>query len=139
MKKRILILIAIVMVIALVLGAGFYFGYFGSRFPKLAPDGVASITVWSHDGLRQLDAGEVVTVISAYNTAVYDGRATGEGGTPDFGAEILLTNGKTIWINRFSGSVSEVFTDGLFKRAFYLESASLMSAIEQMAKNSRHL
>ncbi|MBR2338567.1 MAG: hypothetical protein IKA63_03785 [Clostridia bacterium] len=124
---------SIVVAVLLLLGGGLFFVLSSPQFQAVDTDQVASVTVWNHENDRQLSAEEVTAVIEAYNAAIYGGKATGEGGTPDFGARILLKNGYTILVNDFSGK-SEVFTNDLFGRGFYLESAELYGVVEELAK-----
>lgn len=124
--------LSLVVVMLLLLGAGLFFALSAPRFQAVDAARVESVTVWNHETDRQLSAEETATVMQVYNGATYGGKATGEGGTPDFGARILLKNGQTILVNDFSGKV-EVFTNDLFGRGFYLESATLYSIIEELA------
>lgn len=48
------------------------------------------VILWSHNGKYELTEEESKRLIELYNDSNYEGRANGEGGTPDFGVSIYL-------------------------------------------------
>jgi len=62
---------------------------------------VKKAVVWTHQPENQLTEDEVLKIIEEYNKSKYGRRATGEGGTPDFGLIIFFKNGQKTLVNDF--------------------------------------
>lgn len=94
---------------------------------------VESVTVWIHESQRNLTEDEISEFLEQYNSSEYGGKATGEGGTPDFGISIILNDGNEILVNDFYGKV-EVYAD---KKSFYLENEELYELIKRISGFSK--
>lgn len=93
---------------------------------------VDKIILWTHESERQLTAEETSDIISQYNASEYGGKATGEGGTPDFGLRIFTQDGEAVRMNDFYGKF-EVFTE---EGTFYLLNEQLYQFIKNLAAES---
>ena len=71
----------------------------------------------------------MLKIIEEYNKSKYGRRATGEGGTPDFGLIIFFKNGQKTLVNDFYGKV-EVSHN---KKSFYLENENLYHLIKELS------
>ena len=85
----------------------------GNSFEHIELDDVESIRVWLYDddgayNYRDLTQGEIMSFVELYNTSTYIGKATGEGGTPQFGATIKLKNNRTLSVNEFGGQKADI-------------------------------
>lgn len=89
---------------------------------------VDKVEIWTPQSRREATAEEVANLIELYNASQYGGKATGEGGTPDFGATILLKNGNEIAVNDFASGKMEVFST---VETFYLESQDFYEALKK--------
>ena len=98
-----------------------------SSFSIIDNTEVKKVIFWTHQSEREATADEMTNILELYNTSKYGGKATGEGGTPDFGAKIILENDDEIYVNDFYGKV-EVLTKN---RTFYLESQNLYEALKK--------
>ncbi len=98
-------------------------------YSALTPDDVESAMIWTHESQRDMTEDEISKVLEKYNSSEYGGKATGEGGTPDFGISMQLSDGKEIWINDFYGKV-EVYAG---KKSFYLENTELYELIKRIS------
>ena len=98
-----------------------------SSFSIIDNTEVKKVIFWTHQSEREATADEMANILELYNTSKYGGKATGEGGTPDFGAKIILENDDEIYVNDFYGKV-EVLTKN---RTFYLESQNLYETLKK--------
>lgn len=105
----------------------FLFSGCNNSFFKIDNTEVEKIIIWTHSSERELTANETANIIELYNTSTYDGKATGGGGTPDFGVRIILKNNDIITVNDFGGNF-EVF---MKNRAFYLENEVLYELLKK--------
>lgn len=112
--------------------AVFLFSGCSRSFSAIDDTEIEKMVIWTHQSEREASADEMANIIEQYNTSKYDGKATGEGGTPDFGVKIILKNGDEICVNDFYGKV-EVFTK---KHSFYLESEFLYETLKKAASSS---
>ncbi len=103
----------------------------GTAFAPLETDKVEKITLWTQEAEVELAAEDIQTVVDLYNTSVYGGKATGEGGTPDWGLYIHLKNGDTMCVNQFFGEF-EVFIED--KAGFYLENEAFYTHLSTLAE-----
>lgn len=107
----------------------FLFSECKSSFSAIERNDVEKIIIWTHESEREASANEISSILKFYNAADYDGKVTGEGGTPDFGLRIVLKNKDEILVNDFHGKV-EV---SVGNQAFYLKSQDLYATIEEAA------
>ena len=130
-KVGILIFIAIFVLLS---------GCSGNGFQEIRKGDITDISVWSDhaDGSgesshRLLTSDEISEFVSLYNASEYNGKATGEGGTPGFGANIILKNSELI-VNEFNGkSDFEVFY--LNGKALYINNSELYDYLKNIASN----
>ncbi len=101
-------------------------------YKTLTPEDVESVMIWTHESQRDMTENEISEFLQKYNSSEYGGKATGEGGTPDFGIFILLNDGKEIRVNDFYGKV-EVYADN---KSFYLENAKLYELLKRISGSS---
>ena len=106
-----------------------FFSGCDNSFSMIDYSDVEKIIIRTHQSEREASEDEASSIIELYNASKYGGKATGEGGTPDFGARIVLKNGNEIRVNDFYGKV-EVFAPN---KAFYLESQELYEMIKEAA------
>jgi len=101
------------------------------RLESVEGDQVEKIAIWRHSHQNEvfLEPGEAQSVLSMYGAAHYGGKATGEGGTPEFGLVFYLKNGERLYLNDFSEQPEfEAFLrseNGEKSDAFYVESDEL--------------
>lgn len=99
-------------------------------FSAIDRNEVEKIIIWFNvQSKRELSEDEIIQIIDLYNASEYGGKATGEGGTPDFGLRIILNNNNEIRVNDFNSKV-EVMVQN---KTFYLESESLYNTIKDIA------
>jgi hypothetical protein len=120
MKKILFFLVLLCLLLTACKGPSFTIDY----------DNVEKAVVWSHQSEYQLTEDETSKVIEEYNKSKYGGRATGEGGTPDFGLSIFFEDGQEAWVNDFSSGVMEVYHN---KKVFYLENENLYYLIKKLS------
>lgn len=107
----------------------FLFSGCSSSFSAMDNTEVKKVIFWTRQSEREATADEMASILELYNTSKYGGKATGEGGTPDFGARIILENDDEIIVNDFYGKV-EVLTKN---KAFYLETQKLYETLKKAA------
>ncbi len=95
---------------------------------SLETENIVSATVHTHTAEGALNKEEVARFVELYNAAAYDGKATGEGCTPEFGVRIALKDGESIYINEFCGR------HDLEVGRFYLESDELFEYMQSLVK-----
>ncbi len=95
---------------------------------------VESATIWTHESQRNLTENEIFEFLEQYNSSEYGGKATGEGGTPDFGISITLNDDNEILVNDFYGKVEVIYAD---KKAFYLKNEELYELIKRFSGFSK--
>ncbi len=69
-------------------------------------DDIEYVVLWEQTNNEDymLNEEDLKEFIKLYNSAVYSGDGTGEGGTPEFGAVIKFKNGSFMRINEFCGN-----------------------------------
>ena len=105
MKRILALLICLMMLLSL--------SACGSSFKHIKIDEVKSITAWIlEDGdtqiSRELTQEEIKTFLELYNASTYVGKATGEGGTPQYGATIEFKNDHYLFVNEFCGNTADI-------------------------------
>jgi hypothetical protein len=98
-------------------------------YSEITQDDVETAMIWTHELQRDMTDDEISQFLKQYNSSEYGGKSTGEGGTPDFGVSITLTDGKEIWVNDFYGKV-EVMAN---KKNFYLENEELYELVKVLS------
>lgn len=104
-----------------------------NSYSTISLNDIESAMIWTNESQRDMTEDEVSKVLEQYNSSEYSGKATGEGGTPDFGISISLNDGKEIFINDFYGKV-EVYAD---KKSFYLKNEELYELIKRISGFSK--
>ncbi len=106
------------------------------RYKTVNIEDVELVSVWTHSGRYELTDDETSELIKLYNNSEYKGKATGEGGTPEFGASVELKGGKQLIVNDYGyGNIHfEAFNDG--EKGFYLDNKELLSFITQLCENN---
>ena len=105
-----------------------------NSYSTISLNDVESATIWTHESQRNLTESEIFEFLEQYNSSEYSGKATGEGGTPDFGISMTLNDGNEILVNDFYGKVEVVYAD---KKAFYLKNEELYELIKRFSGFSK--
>ena len=69
---------------------------------QIDPQRVDRITFEDRPETRELTAEEAARFIELYNSAVYAGKSTGDGGTPDYNFTVYFKDGSYMWVNDFN-------------------------------------
>lgn len=96
--------------------------------PPISEQDVESITIWFHFGERPLNEEEIDTFVRLYSNSAHNGKTTGEGGTPDYGVRVQLTDGTELRMNQFGwgeGKDFELFYNGRPKVDCYVGNPDL--------------
>ena len=103
-----------------------------SNFSKLNTEDIKDIKIWTHAGSRDLTESEISEFVRLYNASAYGGKATGEGGTPDFGISFkLIRYDKNLTVNDFNKKDKlEIVGNG----QFYIINKELYEFIEKLSK-----
>ncbi|MCH5183882.1 MAG: hypothetical protein J1E00_06875 [Oscillospiraceae bacterium] len=109
---------------------------------KIDSDQVEKITVWSHSfDEQELNVRDTETFIKLYNKAKYGGKATGEGGTPEYGVDVYFVDGSRLVINQF-GYVGHDFKVALYDANgpkndwYYVDSQDLYEFVSEIITNA---
>ncbi len=105
LEVQLLIILVMVLAVSLI-GCGF------KRFPTIDAEQVEKISVWCHDGRRDLNADEAARFIRLYNASKYAGEGTeAVGTTPAFGVDVYFFDGSVLAVNDFqcTGEDFEVY------------------------------
>ena len=106
------------------------------KLEKIDADLVEKIVLWEHSppGIP-LTAEESAKFIELYNASEYDGKPTGEGGTPDFGIMVYFTDGTCLHANDFYGRLEAWITnpEGHTQDDFYIRSQELYAFVSELA------
>ena len=136
MKKS--IIIWIVSVLCAVVLIWLLFNYYNSPH-KLYVNRVKEIKIVSFTTLPTvtLNAEETVKFIELFNSASYEGKTTGEGGTPDWTVFVFYQDGSNLNISEFGSAGSkcevEMHNKNLFEKSgYYVSSAELRAFILEM-------
>lgn len=85
----------------------------------------------------EMTSDEAKKFIELFNTSKYEGKSTGEGGTPEFGISVYFSDGSYLLANEFDGSRKfEVYTskaNGVQSRCYYVSSEELYAFAAEMA------
>jgi len=123
MKRMIACALGLALLLAALAGCG-------SSFSQLGATRIEGVTIWTHAASWELREDELFEFVRLYNVSSYGGKATGNGGTPDFGISFqFVDSDKHFGINEF-GKKFEVYADG---SSFYLESTELYEFVKGLA------
>ena len=101
-------------------------------FNQIQESDISEISIWKESeepnnnlaSTKLLFNDEKSKFVTLYNNSQYEGKATGEGGTPYFGAKVIFKDNSELVINQFDDKGKfEVFY--FKKQAYYLENQHL--------------
>lgn len=101
---------------------------------------VETIAVWDYiqDNCIEIDAADTERFLKLYNSSKYGGKATGEGGTPEFGAIVHYADGKSLYVSDFHclGHDFEVYLYGRNGKgqAYFVDSEELYEYVLELVK-----
>lgn len=107
---------------------------------KIDPHRVDRITFEDRPETRELTAEETAKFIELYNSAVYAGKATGDGGTPDYNFTVHFKDGSYMWVNDFN-SMGKDFEVSVYNSLkieiawYYVDSQHLLTFMHTLADN----
>lgn len=83
----------------------------------------------------ELNAEDSARFIELFNASKYEGKGTGEGGTPDFGIRVYFRDGTSLSATDFSGKLEvSIFSADAEKKAwYYLSSNELYAFLLELA------
>ena len=108
---------------------------------QIDPSRVDRITFEDRPITRELTAEETEKFIILFNSAAYAGKATGDGGTPDYNFTVYFKDGSYMWVNDFNSMRKDfevsVYNPLKIKIAwYYLDSQSLLNFMHKLADQS---
>ena len=136
MRSKIVLLISL---LCIVIACVLLFVY-SEYHTRIDVNQVEKIVVWdyTHDNSIEIDATDTKRFLELYNSSKYGGKATGEGGTPEFGIVVHYTNGKSLYISDFHcmGHDFEVFLYGRNGKgqAYYVDSEELYEFVLELVE-----
>ena len=110
-----------------------------NKMDSIEENQVDKIAAWVIDSEKEyeLSADEAKKFIELFNTASYEGKSTGEGGTPQFGIRVYFSDGAYLYVNDFCGLAKfEVYSckaNGSQSRCYYVSSEELFAFAAEMA------
>ena len=110
-----------------------------NKMDSIEENQVEKIVAWVIDSEKEyeLSADETKKFIELFNTASYEGKSTGEGGTPEFGVRVYYSDGACLVVNDFCGlSKFEVAfrkADGGQRSGYYISSEELYAFVAEVA------
>ena len=111
---------------------------FWASFHKIDSDEVEKIVlVVQHTKGYELSASDLERFIRLYNTSIYKGEGTGEGGTPDIQVFVYYQDGSRLIISEFAfkGRDFEVSlrdVNGKKKAWYYVSSKALVAFVSEL-------
>ena len=85
----------------------------------------------------EITSDDVKKFIELFNASKYEGKSTGEGGTPEFGISVYFSDGAYLLVNDFDGTrkfeVSFCKADGTQQHSYYISSEKLYTFAAGMA------
>ncbi len=106
------------------------------RVEQIDANQVERIEVWHQlGGSLELTADDSARFIDLYNSSKYEGKGTGDGGTPDFGILVYFRDGTYLSASDFFGKleVSLRTADGGQKAWYYISSKELYTFVSELA------
>lgn len=110
-----------------------------NKIESIEENQVGKIDAWVINSKEEykLSSDEAKKFIGLFNAASYEGKSTGEGGTPQFGIRVYFSDGAYLQVNDFDGSRKfEVYTskaNGVQSRCYYVSSEELYAFAAEMA------
>ena len=102
-----------------------------SSFSLLAAENIKDVSIWTQTASKNLDEEQIFEFVRLYNLSSYGGKATGEGGTPNWGIAFKFADSdKSASVNDFNGKLEVVRNGG----SFYLENKDLYAFMEALSK-----
>ncbi len=111
-----------------------------NKMDSIEENQVEKIEAWviNNEEEYELSADESKKFIELFNTANYEGKSTGEGGTPQFGIRVYFSDGAYLHVNDFAGVHKfEVYAseaNGSQSRCYYVSSEELYTFAAEMAE-----
>ena len=106
------------------------------KIQKVEKNQVEKITAWTHNTVKyELNEEDSAKFIELYNVSKYEGKGTGEGGTPNFGITVYFFDGAYLRVNDFYGKL-EVWlydADGDEKEWYYISGNELYNYVSELA------
>ncbi len=85
----------------------------------------------------ELTSDDTKKFIELFNTSKYEGKSTGEGGTPEFGISVYFSDGAYLLVNDFDGlrkfEVSFCKANGVQQHSYYISSEELYAFAAELA------
>ena len=112
------------------------------KVAQIEANEVERIAVWTQITEEcELNADDSAKFIELFNSSKYEGKGTGEGGTPEFGICVYFRDGIYLLVNDFcfAGRDFEVSlrdSDGNTKAWYYLSSEELYTFVSELANKS---
>jgi len=111
----------------------------GNSFKQIKNEDIVEVSVWANlpendwsTFTKELTDDELSNFILLYNKSQYNGKSSGEGGTPDFGAIIKFKNGDSYSLNQFAGkSDFEVVMKN--HQSFYLNNSDMFDYLNEIS------
>lgn len=103
---------------------------------KLDQISIEKINIWSGASkISELSEEQKAEFIKLYNAAEYDGKANGQGGTPQFGIYIDLNDGTKLSVNDFFTKLEVTVRNkkGKIKAWYYINSKELYTFMSELA------
>lgn len=113
------------------------------RVAQIEANEVERIAVWTQITEEcELNADDSAKFIELFNSSKYEGKGTGEGGTPEFGICVYFHDGTYLRANDFSGFAGRDFevsfcdSDGNKKEWYYISSKEFYTFVLELANKS---
>ena len=109
------------------------------KIERIEENQVKKIVAWviNSEEEYELSSDETKQFIELFNSANYEGKSTGEGGTPQFGICVYFSDGAYLKVNDFDGihkfEVSFCKADGTQQHSYYISSEKLYTFAAGMA------
>lgn len=103
---------------------------------KLDQSSIEEIEIWTESSkASELTEEQKAEFIKLYNAAEYDGKANGQGGTPQFGIYIDLNDGTKLSVNDFFTKLEVTVRNkkGKIKAWYYINSKELYTFMSELA------
>ena len=115
-----------------------------NKMDSIEENQVEKIVAWVIDSEKEheLSSDEANKFIELFNTSKYEGKSTGEGGTPEFGISVYFSDGAYLLANDFDGlrkfEVSFHKADGGQRSSYYISSEELYAFTAEMVEKAEN-
>ena len=115
-----------------------------NKMDSIEENQVEKIVAWVIDSEKEyeLSLDEANKFIELFNAANYEGKSTGEGGTPQFGIRVYFSDGAYLQVNDFDGLRKlEVYAgkaNGIQSRCYYVSSKELYALAAEMVEKAEN-